>query len=133
MPGDDSAPRSVRSPRRLLAAGLALAVVIAGCTAFVVLRSDGAPRGEVVAVTIPAGTKERIARGEAGAEVPRRIEGRVGDTLKIVNRDRSLHVVGGFPVAAGQTLEVPLRTAGVTEAMCTAHPDEQMAIVVRPA
>lgn len=133
MSGGDSAPRSVRSPRRLLAAGLVLAVAIAGCSVLVFLRSDDDRRGEVVAVTIPAGTKASIARGEPGAGVPRRIEGHVGDTLRIINRDRSLHVVGGFPVAAGQTLEVPLRTAGVTEGMCTAHPDEKVAIVVRPA
>lgn len=119
--------------RRLLATGLALLVVAVAAGAVVLALRDDAPRGKVVTVAIPAGTKARLDAGDRTAAIPRRIEGRVGDTLRIVNRDRALHVVGGFPVAAGQTIEVPLRSEGVTEGMCTAHPDEKVAIVVRPA
>lgn len=133
MPSRGHTPRSARSPRRLLAAGLALLAALAVCAGFVFLRADSDPPGRTVTVAIPAGTKARLDRGDRTAGVPRRVEGRVGDTLKIVNHDRALHVVGGFPVAAGQTISVPLRTVGVTEAMCTAHPNERMAIVVRPA
>lgn len=119
-------------PRRLLSAGLAVLVAIVAVVVVVALRDDGAD-GRVVTVRIPAGTKAAVAGGDDSAAVPRRIEGTVGDTLKIINDDRALHIVGGFPVAAGQTVEVPLRRAGTTEALCTAHPDEKMAIVVRPA
>lgn len=129
--GGDS-PRPGAS-RRLLAAGLAVLAVAAAAVLLAVALRDGEPDGAVVTIAIPAGTKARLDAGDRSAAIPRRIEGRVGDTLRIVNRDRALHVVGGFPVAAGQTLDVPLRSEGVTEGMCTAHPDEKVAIVVRGA
>lgn len=132
MPTGGDHPRSVTS-RRLLAAGLAVLVVAGAAALLAVALRGGGPEGAIVTITIPAGTKARLDAGDRTAAIPRRIEGRVGDTLRIVNRDRALHVVGGFPVAAGQTLDVPLRTAGVTEGMCTAHPDERVAIVVRGA
>lgn len=125
-------PRRARRPRLLVEAGLAL-VVAAVVAAGLLLALDGEEAdGRMVTIVVPAGTKERLDDGDRSAAIPRRIEGRVGDTLRIVNRDRALHVVGGFPVTAGQTIEVPLRNEGVTEAMCTAHPDEKVAIVVRP-
>lgn len=123
-----------RPHRRFLAAALAAVALIGAVAAVVALRGgDGGGQGETITLEIPAGTKARLDRGDASAAIPRRIEGRVGDTLVIVNDDRALHVVGGFPVAAGQRIEVPLRREGVTEANCTAHPDEKMQIVVRPA
>lgn len=133
MPGRRDTPHR---PRRLLAAGIAalLAAVAAVALVLLLVTGDGdVPAGEVVAVTIPAGTKDRLDRGDRAAGIPRRIEGRVGDTLRIVNRDRVAHTVAGFPIAAGQTLELPLRSPGVTEGMCTAHPEDRVAIVVRPA
>lgn len=131
MPGRGDTPHR---PRRLLAAGIAvlLAAVAAGALVLM-LSDDDAPSGTVVAVTIPAGTKDRLDRGDRAAGIPRRIEGRVGDTLRIANRDRVAHTVAGFPIAAGQTLELPLRSPGVTEGVCTAHPEDRVAIVVRPA
>lgn len=129
----DGRPGSVRSPRRMLAAGFGLAVVLGLCALVVALRGPAEAPGRDIDIVIPAGTKAAIDRGDTDAGVPSRIEGRVGDTLHIINRDRALHVVGGFPVSAGQTIDVPLRQAGVTQAMCTAHPGKRMEIVVRPA
>jgi hypothetical protein len=132
MPGRSDTPRR---PRRLPAAGIAvlLAAVAAAALVLVLVLRDDTSSGRVVEVTIPAGTKARLDRGDRTAGIPRRIEGRVGDTLRIVNRDRAPHTVAGFPVAAGQALELPLRSPGVTEGMCTAHPEDRVAIVVRPA
>lgn len=80
---------------------------------------------------IPSGTAAQVERGKDPGVVPARIEGTVGDTLRIENRDRRLHTVGPFTVEAGQTAVLPLRRAGRYVGACTVHPGDEVAIVVK--
>jgi plastocyanin len=72
--------------------------------------------------TIPLGTADRIAAGEAIEIVPAELVVEVGDALRIVNEDDEDHVVGVFFVAAGETLTQRFNNEAVLEGECTVHP-----------
>jgi plastocyanin len=100
-------------------------VLVAGVTAC------GGTESREILIDIPAGTAQEISNGEDPGVVPARIRGRVGDELKIVNRDSVSHTVGPFLVEAGQTLSSPLKREGVFEGECSLHPSDRVALVVR--
>lgn len=105
----------------LLAAGVVL--LLAG--------GEEARQHEVVEVVIPTGTAERVRRGERVPGIPRTIVARAGDTLRLVNRDRSSHQVGPFLVGPGETITSALARPGKYVGDCTIHPGREIAIVVR--
>ena len=106
----------------LVAVALALVAGVAAC--------DGTDSREIV-IDIPAGTAAEIRKGEDPGVVPARIEGSVGDELKVVNRDSLSHTVGPFLVESGQTLTSALEREGVFEGECSLHPSDRVALVVR--
>ena len=115
--------------RRKAAAATAIAVVaavLAGC------GSETGEVGETIGFEIPAGAGKLVDAGRPVPGVPRRIEGSVGDTVEVVNRDSELQVVSGFPVSPGQTLRIPLNRAGTYEVECSAHDDNSLRMVVSP-
>jgi plastocyanin len=100
-------------------------VLVAGATAC------GGTGSQEVLIDIPAGTALEIRNGKDPGVVPTRIEGRVGDELKIINRDSVSHTVGPFLVEAGQTLSSPLNREGVFEGECSLHPSDRVALIVQ--
>lgn len=106
----------------LAAVAVAFSVAVAAC---------GGSEPQEILIDIPAGTAAEIKRGENPGVVPTRIEGQVGDELKIVNRDSVSHTVGPFLVEAGQTLNSPLEREGVFKGECSLHPSDRVALVVR--
>lgn len=70
---------------------------------------------------IPPGTADRIAAGEAIEIVPRELEVRVGESIRIVNDDTEGHVVGVFFVGAGETLSQRFTAPGELSGDCTVH------------
>jgi plastocyanin len=80
--------------------------------------------------TIPVGTADRIASGESVEIVPREMEARVGETIRIVNDDTQGHIVGVFYVGAGETLTKTFASAGVLEGECSVHPSGQFTLRV---
>ncbi len=81
---------------------------------------------------MPRGAAARIARGEDLDVVPDRIDARVGDTLRLVNRDVRSHAIGPFLVGPGQRVESRLARAGTYSGACTLHADGgEVSIVVR--
>lgn len=84
-----------------------------------------------ILIDVPPGAAARLARGERLSVVPNRILGRVGDTLRIVNRDRQIHTIGPFIVSPGQRLTVPLARAGTYIGTCSLHRSRKVEIVVR--
>lgn len=100
-------------------------VLVAGITAC------GGTESREILIDIPAGTAAEIRKGGDPGVVPARIRGRVGDELKIVNRDSVSHTVGPFLVESGQTLSSPLEREGVFEGECSLHPSDRVALVVR--
>lgn len=124
-------PLPARADRRLAALAL-LAVAVAalpGCGG----GGGGATAGaRTIVVDVPRGAAARIARGEDVNVVPDRIDARVGDTLRLVNRDVRAHMVGPFLVGPGQRVESRLARAGTYAGACTLHADRRkVAIVVR--
>ncbi|MCZ7526367.1 MAG: hypothetical protein M5U14_08345 [Acidimicrobiia bacterium] len=110
-----------------------LAVVLAGLVAAGLLVAWPAlspHEAEVHAYDVPPGTGDRLDRGEDVELFPARLEVRVGDTLRITNRDDREHLVGPFSVGAGETLEQTFRQTGVFEGICTLHPSGNVKIVV---
>lgn len=70
---------------------------------------------------IPAGTAERIDRGEQVDLVPRELTVRVGEAIRIVNDDDDGHVVGVFFVGPGETLTKRFTAPGELSGGCTVH------------
>jgi plastocyanin len=106
----------------LLAVALVLVAGAAACS--------GSDSREIL-IDIPSGTAAEIRKGDDPGVVPTRIEGSVGDELKIINRDSVSHTVGPFLVESGQTLSSPLEREGVFEGECSLHPSDRVALVVR--
>lgn len=85
-----------------------------------------ADSGQVVTLTIPRGTDARLKAGRDVPKIPERIVGKVGDTLVIRNRDRTVQVVAGYPISPGQVMRVPLNRPGNYETTCSAHEDDSI-------
>ena len=82
---------------------------------------------------IPAGTAERLNRGEEVEIVPAELEVTVGDTIRIVNDDDVDHIVGVFYVRAGATLTQQFQSAGVLQGECDVHPSGEFTLTVLDA
>lgn len=128
-------PGLVRHWALSLTAGLTIGGFLAGASwlAF----SEGPVRApEQVLVTIPADTAERIAAGTATSAIPADLQLVAGDTLVLRNEDAVSHRIGGYTVAPGATLSVPLATAGGGTFrggtfLCTFHPRGSIGLDVR--
>lgn len=105
---------------------VAVATVLAAC------GSGAGGTGETIRFEIPAGAGDLVDAGRPVPGVPKRIEGSVGDTVEVLNRDSELQVVSGFPVNPGQTLRIPLNRAGTFEVECSAHESNSLKMVVGP-
>jgi len=81
--------------------------------------------------TIPRGTAARVARGDDVEIVPRRLDARVGQVIRIRNDDDQGQAVGPFYVAARSTLTQRFLSAGTFAGQCTVHPDGAIRLVVR--
>ena len=122
--GEGSALRSGRRvhPAVWITALVAIVVVVGA----VVL----AQRPQEYKVTVPAGTGERIAKGEQIELIPRDLGLSVGDTMIIENQDDRNHTVGPFAVRAGETLTYTFSNAGVFKGACSVHPSGEVTITV---
>jgi plastocyanin len=106
----------------LVVTGLAL-VTAAAC-------GDVTPAARVVELVVPAGTQERLDRGEAVVVMPARLEVRVGDRIVIRNEDSVEQSVGPYSVAAGQTFELTWGAPGSYSGYCPLSEGERYEIVV---
>lgn len=79
---------------------------------------------------IPPGTGERYDKGELIEIVPASLQVKVGEVLRIVNRDDRDHLVGPFFVGAGETLVQRFASPGEFEGLCTVHPSGSFVLTV---
>jgi len=123
--GGGSALRGSRRihPAVWIAAVLAVVVIAGGA----VLLTH---RPQEYKVTVPAGTGERIAKGEQVELIPRDLDLSVGDTMIIENQDNRNHTVGPFAVRSGETLTYTFSNAGVFKGACSVHPSGEVTITV---
>jgi len=119
-----------------LMAGL-IAGLLAGLVLSVVAAAAGGGIGErgpeVVLVAIPAGTAERIARGEATSPIPADLRLRPGDTLVVRNDDVAVHGFGGYTIPPGTILSLPIAPTDRGRFVCTFHPSGSLALEVGAA
>jgi plastocyanin len=79
---------------------------------------------------IPAGTYERVTRGEDVDIFPAELRATVGQRIRIVNRDLVGQTIGPYYVGPQSTVQQTFRSAGTIEGLCTAHPSRSIRIVV---
>lgn len=104
----------------LLAAAAAVATLLLSAC------GDTSEEGETIRIEIPPEASRLVEQGKDVPGVPDRIEGSVGDTLMIRNRDSSTQFVAGYSISPGQTLRIPLNRAGDYRTNCSAHEDSSL-------
>jgi plastocyanin len=109
--------------------GALLLAVAAGFLVVMVSRSPDDRAGEY-RVDIPAGTADRVDRGEMVELIPADLQLRKGSTFVVVNEDTRMHEVGPFTVRAGETLRYQFDDYGTFVGTCTVHPSGQVSITI---
>lgn len=116
-----------------LAAGTVALVAPGGRDPTPLLRTPLPGRPPDYDYVIPAGTADRLARGETVDIIPSPLEVTVGQVIRIRNDDGAPALVGPFYVGAGETLVQEFRSAGRLEGICRLHPSGRLVVDVRPA
>jgi hypothetical protein len=130
----------MRDPVRRTARALGVAVAVVGMVTvrYVADHTDGhSPQVEEAVdpdpefdFVVPPGTAERIAAGEEVEILPGEIAARVGDTIRIDNRDSASHTLGPWYVAPGEVLTQRFVSEGRFSGMCNVHRSGQLKVVV---
>ncbi|MGA7435368.1 MAG: hypothetical protein WBW44_07055 [Solirubrobacterales bacterium] len=106
-------------------------LIVAGAGTFAYTQESGdRPSANTVTIKIPKGASDLVAQGKTVPGIPDRIEGKVGDTLLVDNRDDSTQFVAGFAVSPHQVLKIPLNREGEYETTCSVHRDQSIKMVV---
>ncbi|MDO8484542.1 MAG: hypothetical protein Q7S35_06310, partial [Candidatus Limnocylindrales bacterium] len=112
-------------------AGLALGMTL-GTVAWLALGAEVTRPPEHVVVTIPSDTAQRIAAGAPAPVIPADLQLVEGDTLVLQNADAFAHRIGGYTLAPGATLRIPVEAADGGTFACTFHASGSIALDVRP-
>jgi plastocyanin len=91
---------------------------------------DGAGEEYDFDYVVPFGTGRRVKGGEKVEIVPRTLEAKVGQRIRIVNEDSQGVAVGIFWVPAGRTVAMEFTSPGVLEGECDIHPSGKFTIEV---
>ncbi|HEX2696832.1 MAG TPA: hypothetical protein VHM28_03940 [Anaerolineales bacterium] len=86
-----------------------------------------------VILTIPAGTAERVARGEKEPSIPSDMIFVQGDTLVVKNQDTALHKLGPMFIPAGTEATMHLDTVASYAYACSFQPGQYIGLDVREA
>lgn len=120
--------------RSVLLLLLASAIMLGISEAVYLLREDRISRApEVITLTIPAGTSERVAAGQALAEIPRQMIFVVGDTLVVNNQDDVAHELGPLWVPPGKSASLNLEGASDFTYNCSFTPSKYLGLTVKEA
>jgi plastocyanin len=129
----------VQRRRRLIVAA-ALVVLLAGVAGGTWWVSRPADLGPVTVDTvvqradfdyaIPAGTGTKLDAGVTIELLPAEIRARVGQTIRIVNRDDRTYLLGPFIVGPRETLTQRFASPGIFDGACAVHPSGQIRLVV---
>ncbi len=130
------------STRRVVVLALAAATLLGVAAAAVAVRAgEDAPAGPGAveargaepdwSYVIPRGTGEQLDRGASVELLPATIEARVGETIRIENRDDRGYLLGPFYVGARETLTQRFVSPGTFQGECAVHPSGELVLVVR--
>lgn len=113
-----------------LGIGILLAIVL-NEGSFFFLRSEAGRAPRSIELLIPAGTAERMARGEASPEIPADMVFVIGDTLVVRNEDTVDHRLGPLFVPAGTSASMKLDRAENFIFECSFQPSNYFGLDVR--
>jgi hypothetical protein len=97
---------------------------------FIFLR-ETARAPQKILLTIPAGTAERVSRGEQPPSIPQNMIFVVGDTLVINNRDAVDHKLGPLWIPANSSAQLSLDQKDSFAYECTFQPGSYFGLDVR--
>jgi hypothetical protein len=109
--------------------GIVLGVVISEFS-FIFLQETARPPQEVI-LTIPAGTAEKVARGEQPPSIPLDMVFVIGDTLVVVNDDLVDHKLGQLWIPANSSARLPLNEEQNMAFECSFQPGNYFGLDVR--
>jgi hypothetical protein len=112
---------------------LAAAVVIAlSAITAVSCGSDGSSGDspKVVEIIVPAGTQDKLNRGEIVDVMPALLEFRVGDTLRVRNDDSHVQYAGPYRVLPGEQFELEYGAPGRYGGQCDLSGNARYEIVI---
>ncbi|MBT3189843.1 MAG: hypothetical protein HN736_11255 [Anaerolineae bacterium] len=92
-------------------------------------KTDRLP--EIVEISIPAGTAERIESGEADPTIPSELIFVIGDTLQVTNQDDVPHELGPLWIPAGSSASLLMENANKYTLGCTFQPSRYLDFDVR--
>ena len=109
--------------------GIMLGVVISEFS-FIFLQETARPPQEVI-LTIPAGTAEKVARGEQPPSIPLDMVFVIGDTLVVVNDDLVDHKLGQLWIPANSSARLALNEEQNMAFECSFQPGNYFGLDVR--
>ena len=79
---------------------------------------------------VPYGTSVRIDQGQVVDIMPQLLKVKVGESIRIWNKDGKDYMIGPFYVAAGQKLAMRFTHAGKLSGVCSMNPEGEFIIDV---
>jgi hypothetical protein len=126
-------PKDILIKRLLISllAGLLIGVLVSEVP-FLFLRETARPPQEI-ALTIPQGTAEQVARGEQPPSIPTDMIFVVGDVLIVKNEDVVDHKLGPLWIPANSSAQLPLGQEENLAYECSFQPGNYFGLDVREA
>jgi hypothetical protein len=90
----------------------------------------GADEAATYEYVVPYGTSVRIDQGQVVDLMPRLLEVKVGESIRIDNQDGRDYMIGPFYVTAGQSLAMRFTHAGELSGVCSMNPEGEFVIKV---
>jgi hypothetical protein len=108
--------------------GLLFGVALNEVTFYFLRETARAPK--VIEIIIPAGTAEKVARGEAPPSIPDSMNFVIGDTLLVKNNDIKDHELGPLWIPAGTSARLSLDAAASYAYACSFQPNQSFGLDV---
>ena len=90
----------------------------------------GADEKATFEYVVPYGTSVKIDQGQQVDLMPQQLDVKVGDSIRITNRDGRDYMIGPFFVTAGSTVAMRFTQAGQLSGICQMNPEGEFLINV---
>jgi hypothetical protein len=111
-----------------LLVGLLFGVALNEVTFYFLRETARTPKA--IEIVIPAGTADKVARGEAPPTIPDSMTFVIGDTLVVKNNDTKDHELGPLWIPAGSSASLPLDAAASYAYSCSFQPGQSFGLDV---
>lgn len=112
-------------------AGLLFGVAISEMTFYFLNTGETRPP-QIVKLTIPPGTAQKVSLGESDPTLPASMYFVVGDTLLVNNMDSVVHQLGPLFIPSGSSASMKLDTEQDYAFTCSFIPSKYIGLNVRP-